>query len=244
LEEKMTETSPERDTKPAKNTGITRWAVQMILSTIFFAAILFLSAGKLDWVAGWAFLGMNTLTQILSGLVLIPRQPEMLAGRTRRQKDTKDWDRLLAPLVMIVGTLGVIVVAGLDQRFEWSAPFASHTWVIGLVLAFACQMFVLWAMTTNAFFATTVRIQDDAGHHVVSSGPYRIVRHPGYFGSVIYNLLCPLALASLWTFIPAVLTVILLFVRTGLEDRTLQAELPGYTEYAKKVHYRLIPGVW
>jgi protein-S-isoprenylcysteine O-methyltransferase Ste14 len=99
-------------------------------------------------------------------------------------------------------------------------------------------------MASNPFFATTVRIQDDRGHCVVSSGPYRPVRHPGYLGSMIYNLVIPLVLDSLWTFIPALLTILLLVVRTKLEDRTLQAELPGYRKYAAAVPYRLIPGIW
>ena len=106
------------------------------------------------------------------------------------------------------------------------------------------RTFVLWAMASNPFFATTVRIQDDRGHRVVSSGPYRLVRHPGYFGSLIYNLVIPLVLGSLWTFLPALLTIALLVLRTRLEDRTLQAELPGYPEYAAVVRHQLIPGVW
>ena len=99
-------------------------------------------------------------------------------------------------------------------------------------------------MASNPFFATTVRIQNDRGHNVVSAGPYRFVRHPGYLGSIIYNLMMPLALNSLWTFLPAMLTIILLIVRTRLEDRALQAELPGYREYTANVRFRLFPGVW
>ena len=105
-------------------------------------------------------------------------------------------------------------------------------------------MFVLWAMASNPFFAATVRIQEDRGHTVTSSGPYQLVRHPGYAGSLIYNLAIPIVFGSWWTFIPALLTIALTFVRTGLEDGTLHAELPGYDDYAAKVRCRLIPGVW
>ncbi len=105
-------------------------------------------------------------------------------------------------------------------------------------------MFVLWAMASNPFFATTVRIQEERGHAVVNQGPYQFVRHPGYFGSVIYTLTSPLVLNSFWAFIPATLTVILLIIRTGLEDRTLQGELPGYSAYATTTRYRLFPGIW
>ena len=104
-------------------------------------------------------------------------------------------------------------------------------------------MFVLWAMASNPYFATTVRIQEERGHTVTTQGPYHLVRHPGYAGSLVYNLVLPLMLGSWWVYIPSLLTILLTFVRTGLEDRTLRAELPGYSEYAAQTHYRLIPGV-
>lgn len=231
------------DSKARMSSGILRWAGQIIVSQIIFGVILFLAAGRLNWAAGWAFFGINTLTQVLSAMVLISRQPEMLAERSRVGEGTKTWDRFLTPAIVIF-TLAIIATAGLDVRFKWSAPMNGALWVLGLTLAFCCQMFVLWAMASNSFFATTVRIQDERGHRVVNGGPYRLVRHPGYLGSVLYTLLTPFALGSLWTFLPALLTIVLIMVRTGLEDRTLQAELPGYTEYAARVRFRLFPGVW
>lgn len=224
--------------------GIVRWAGQMVGALVVFGAILFLSAGRLDWAVGWAYLGLNAITQALSSAILIPRQPDMLAGRSGAQRGTKDWDRYLAPAITVAGTLAVIVTAGLDARLGWSAPRGNGVWVVGLALAFGSQLFVLWAMASNPFFATTVRIQGERGHHAVRGGPYRLVRHPGYLGSAIYTLVVPLVLGSLWTYIPSVITVLLLVVRTGLEDRTLQAELPGYAEYTAAVRYRLVPGVW
>jgi protein-S-isoprenylcysteine O-methyltransferase Ste14 len=224
--------------------GVARWVGQMSAALVIFGTIMFLSAGTLNWAAGWAYLAMNALTQILSGIVLIPRQPDMLAERSQVQEGTKDWDKFLAPLIVVFGTLAVLVTAGLDFRYGWSAPISTSLWVLGLTLAFCSQMFVLWAMASNTFFVTTVRIQDDRGHNVVSAGPYRFVRHPGYLGSIIYNLMMPLVLNSLWTFLPAMLTIILLIVRTRLEDRALQAELPGYREYTANVRFRLFPGVW
>jgi protein-S-isoprenylcysteine O-methyltransferase Ste14 len=234
----------ETDSKAKTTQGIARWAGQMIAALGIFGAILFLAAGRLDWLAGWVYLGMNALTQVLSAAVLIPRQSGMLAERSQVREGTKGWDRFLAPAIALVGALAVLVTAGLDARFGWSAPLSGGVWGSGLALAFCSQMFVLWAMASNPFFALTVRLQDERGHTVASSGPYRLVRHPGYLGSVIYNLACPLVLGSLWTFLPALLTIALLFVRTGLEDRTLRAELPGYPEYAARTRYRLIPGVW
>jgi protein-S-isoprenylcysteine O-methyltransferase Ste14 len=224
--------------------GLARWAGQMIAALVIFGALLFLAAGRLDWLQGWVYLGMNALTQVLSAIVLIPRRPEMLAERSQVRAGTKDWDRLLAPAIVIVGTLAVLITAGLDIRLGWSSPMNIGLWCFGLGTAFTSQMFVLWAMASNPFFATTVRIQEDRDHAVTTHGPYRLVRHPGYAGSLVYNLVLPLVLGSWWVFIPALLTMVLTLIRTWLEDRTLHAELPGYDEYAVKVRYRLIPYVW
>ena len=224
--------------------GVVRWIVQMSTAWVVFGAILFLAAGKLNWLAGWAYLGLNALTQILSSFVLIPKRPDMLAERSQIREGTKEWDRFFTPAIVIFGTLAVLVTAGLDERFGWSAPIGTGLWVGGLTLAFCSQMFVLWAMASNPFFSTTVRIQDDRGQNVTNTGPYRFVRHPGYLGSVIYNLVIPLVLDSSWTFIPALLTIALIIARTALEDSTLQAELPGYQEYTENVKHRLFPGIW
>lgn len=239
-------TVPESGTKSKLKAtrGVIRWLIQMTVAFLVFGAILFVAAGRLDWPAGWAYLGMNLLTQVLSAIVLIPRQSDMLAERSQVRQGTKSWDRFFTPAIVIVGTLAVLITAGLDERFGWSTPVSSGLWGVGLALAFCSQLFVLWAMTSNPFFATTVRIQVDRGHSTVNSGPYSFVRHPGYLGSVIYNVAIPLVLNSTWTFLPALLTIGLIVARTVLEDRTLQAELPGYQQYATTVQYRLIPNVW
>ncbi len=224
--------------------GIARWAGQMIAALIIFGAILFLVAGRLDWLAGWAYLGMNFLTQLLSAIVLIPRQANLLAERSKVREGTKGWDRFLTPAIVIVAPLAVLLTAGLDERYGWSAPISTSLWIAALILAFCSQMFVLWAMASNPFFATTVRIQNDRGHKVVQNGPYSFIRHPGYLGSIIFNLTLPLVLDSAWIFIPALLTIALIVARTNLEDRTLQDELQGYRDYVKIMRCRLIPGVW
>ena len=101
-----------------------------------------------------------------------------------------------------------------------------------------------WAMWANAFFSTAARVQGERGHVVCSSGPYRLVRHPGYAGFVLQALATPLLLGSRWALAPGVAAAVSMIVRTALEDRMLQAQLPGYAEYARKVRYRLVPGVW
>ena len=220
------------------------WILQATLATIITGFTLFLLAGTLKWEGGWAFFGLNFFVQLLSSIILIRRKSDLLEERTKTQTGTKNWDKVLAPAVMLAGTLGLIVTASLDVRFGWSKPIHPVIRWASLAFALASQLFVLWAMVTNRFFATTVRIQSERDHQVVNTGPYRLVRHPGYAGSVLYNLVIPIVLGSWWAFIPALLTVLLLIVRTRLEDRTLQAELPGYEKFMQETRYRLLPGCW
>jgi protein-S-isoprenylcysteine O-methyltransferase Ste14 len=140
--------------------------------------------------------------------------------------------------------LPLFVVAGLDHRFEWSPHFPSWLNILGLVLASAGYGFAGWALLENRFFSAVVRIQSERGHAVCDTGPYKIIRHPGYSGSLLPPFAMALALDSVWTLIPATAAVVIAVVRTSLEDRTLQKELPGYREYADRVRYRLIPGIY
>jgi protein-S-isoprenylcysteine O-methyltransferase Ste14 len=227
-----------------KTKGVQAWIIQLLVATITAGVLLFLSAGRLDWWGGWAFFGLNLFTQLLSAWILIQRRPDLLAERSKVGQGTKNWDRFLAPAVMVVGTVAVIITAGLDARFGWRRPVNPSLWWAALCVAFASQFFVLWAMASNRFFATTVRIQDERGHQVVETGPYRYVRHPGYAGSIFYTLAIPIILGSWWTFFPAAVTIGLLIIRTRLEDRTLHDELPGYQNYSEHTKYHLFPGVW
>ena len=158
-------------------------------------------------------------------------------------KDTKPWDKVLAPLLGL-GSILILVAAGLEKYYV-QTPASSLIWnliaLFGILLGYG---FSSWALIENRFFSGTVRIQTERGHHVVSTGPYRIVRHPGYAGGMLGYLFIPLLLDSLWAWIPTLLLCVVMVVRTALEDKTLQAELPGYKEFAQKTRYRLLPGVW
>ena len=150
----------------------------------------------------------------------------------------------------LLGLLGLAmiaqyVVASLDARWGWSPPMPLGARIAGLVgAAFGYDVLLVWAMSTNAFFVATVRIQSDRGQSVVSGGPYRYVRHPGYLGTILLHLGVPFLLGSWWALIPGVAAVVVMIVRTALEDGTLRAELPGYAAYADRVRWRLLPGVW
>jgi protein-S-isoprenylcysteine O-methyltransferase Ste14 len=226
---------------PLERSGIRR-IVQVLVSILLIGALLFLSAGRLDWLWGWLFLAAFFLL-ILASAVVMGKSPDLINERGRRAENIKGWDKVLMGTYSLV-LFTVPVIAGLDAvRCEWSAmPLALH--LIGVVLAIPAMIMPLWAMSANAYLSTMVRIQDDRGQQVVTTGPYRYVRHPMYVGTIFFGLCIPLFLGSWWTFIPCGLIVAMFIVRTALEDRTLREELPGYAEYAQRVRYRLLPGVW
>ena len=158
-----------------------------------------------------------------------------------RQPGAKHWDIWLVRVASLA-FLAIMIVAGLDERWGWSNPTPLWAHLSGVFLISSGWAFFLWAMASNPFFSESVRIQAD--HRVASRGPYRLLRHPGYFGNVLNCMGQPLLLGSWWAWIPAVLTMLAFAIRTTLEDHTLQSELEGYSEYAKQVRYRLIPGLW
>jgi protein-S-isoprenylcysteine O-methyltransferase Ste14 len=155
----------------------------------------------------------------------------------------KGWDKVVSGLWAVVGIVQ-LVVAGLDERYGWSGPLMLSVHVMGIVIYVLGFALFSWAMITNAYFATVVRVQTEQGHRVCTTGPYRYVRHPGYVGAVLQAIGLPLVLGSLWAVLPGIISALLMVVRTALEDRTLRAELPGYVEYTQHTHYRLLPGIW
>ncbi len=223
---------------------LARWAVGVFLSKAFFAAILMLSAGRLGWIWGWVYIAIFLAFDVATAIVVLPRNPDLLLERLRVGKDTKVWDKVLVRLAAGYLPIATYIVAGLDERLDWppALPLALQIAAIAPVaLGYALNV---WAMSANAFYAVTVRIQRERGHTVVTTGPYRYVRHPGYVGAILFTLTLPILLGSLWALIPAILAAALYVLRTVLEDRTLQAELEGYAAYAQRTRYRLLPGVW
>ncbi|NTW45239.1 MAG: isoprenylcysteine carboxylmethyltransferase family protein [Anaerolineaceae bacterium] len=197
------------------------------------------------WWEAWVYLFLYVFSFALSRALAARRSPDILVERSRflQLEDAKPWDKLLSPLVGI-GSALIPLVAGLDELFNWSNAFNMTLKVISLCLILAGYVLSSYALIENRYFSGMVRIQTDRGHHVVSTGPYGWVRHPGYAGALMSFLATPIFLDSSWAFIPAVLLIIVLVIRTNLEDKTLQKELEGYQSYASRVRFRLIPGIW
>jgi len=223
--------------------GIRGIIVQSIL-IIIGLAILFISAGTLAWINAWVYVGLVSIYWVISTVVLAKVNPEMLNERgSVVKKGTKGFDKVWVAIFPVL-TFGNLVVMGFDAvRFQWSfMPF----WLtfVGIFMFVSVTPLALWAMAVNKFFEWTVRIQDDRQQYVCTSGPYKIMRHPGYAGLIISILAYPLVLGSWWGFVLSGILTIIIVIRTALEDRTLRNEMLGYREYAKQVKYRLIPLVW
>jgi protein-S-isoprenylcysteine O-methyltransferase Ste14 len=215
----------------------------LLVEFTLFGVILFTAAGTFRWANGWAFLGVSLVVVLANGAYVLPRNPEVIAERGRRHTGTRSFD----PIVMSVYTLcylALFVVAGLDAgRLHW-APLDAWWAVVGALLLAVATVPVAGAMAVNRNLEQTVRIQTERGHDVVTTGPYRFVRHPMYLAMLVQLPATALLLGSAWALIPAAGAALALVVRTALEDRTLIQDLPGYQDYARRTRYRLVPRIW
>ena len=209
----------------------------VILMLFFIVVIPFLPlliSWRWDWWEAWVYAIIGILGFAISRALAARRHPDLLAERARfmQHENAKSWDKFLAPLLGLGGGL-ILLVAGLDMLFDWSPTFSLPVKIVSLVIILAGYALGSYALIENRFFSGMVRIQTDRGHQVVSSGPYRWMRHPGYAGALLTYLATPLFLDSRWAFLPTVFIMILLVIRTALEDRVLQDELAGYRDYVR-----------
>ncbi|AXS39744.1 isoprenylcysteine carboxylmethyltransferase family protein [Breoghania sp. L-A4] len=202
--------------------------------------------GDFGWWQAWIYSLLIVAAGIGGRIWAEQRHPGLMAERqnTENIRSAKAWDKVLAPLMAVSLGYPMVIVAGLDHRFGWSPEFPLWLVVPGFVLIVLGYAFASWALAENRFFFSVVTVQTDRGHVVCDTGPYRIVRHPGYAGNIPPLLGIVLALGSVWALVPAAVALIIAVTRTALEDRTLQEELPGYRDYSQRVRYRLIPGIY
>ncbi|MCP4261157.1 MAG: isoprenylcysteine carboxylmethyltransferase family protein [Planctomycetes bacterium] len=223
----------------------------MVLAATFLlpfmqGALLFISAGHINIFRAWLYLVISFIGMFGGIAVVSKLYPELVnqRGLCKKQTDTEAWDKIILRIYVIVGFYSLPVIAGLDVgRFQWS-NLGIHFGIVGCVLFIVGAVFIHWAMLVNRHFEGSVRIQKDRDHRVITTGPYRIVRHPGYVGAMLWGISTPLIIGSVYGLIPGGIAVILLIIRTSLEDKLLRRELNGYAEYSKRVRYRLLPGLW
>jgi protein-S-isoprenylcysteine O-methyltransferase Ste14 len=223
----------------------TRAAIGLVILSAIFPLCLFPFAGRWDWPVAWGLVGLMASATLLSRLLVARIHPDLLEERAQslNAENTQPGDRVLAP-AMGLAPLLVLMVAGLDDRFHWSSGFSTELQIAGLALVAFGYVFATWAMLVNRFFSGVVRIQTERGHRVVDEGPYAIVRHPGYAGSLLASFSFPLVLSSAWAFVPVLLVLLVTVARVRLEERALAEGLPGYAEYQTRTRFRLVPGVW
>jgi protein-S-isoprenylcysteine O-methyltransferase Ste14 len=232
--------------KLALSSTAARITIQIFKSTIavsLLLALLFGPAGNLKWLEAWLLIIFYLIA--VTGIILWMKKksPELLKERMSTKKDAKSWDKKIIRVYTLL-LMTMLAVAGLDAvRLRWShVPLSLKiAGFSGFIPAF---LLVFWTMTENAYLSQVVRIQKDRDHRVCTTGPYKYVRHPMYVGIILLILCLPLALGSFYALIPGLLIALLFILRTFLEDKTLHAELPGYKEYADRVRYKLIPGIW
>lgn len=217
--------------------------VVLLISFDLMLATIFWPAGSLHWLQGWLYMGLLFTFTIINVVYIMKVNPDLIAHRLKIGKGTKKWDKVWFVFFTPV-FLAIYVTAGFDAvRFEWST-MTLWLYLPGISLFTVGALLLGWSMGVNPFFEKTVRIQVERGHRVIDAGPYRYIRHPGYVGFTGWILSTPLLLGSWWAFIPSIIAIAALIIRTSFEDRTLREELDGYIEYAERVGYRLIPNVW
>ena len=231
-----------------ENKGTTpgfRIIFQLLVFVVIIPFLPLLISQQWGWWEAWVYAAVYILGFVISRWMAHTRNPDLIEERAKstEHEDTEPFDRILAPLVGLGGAL-IPLVAGLEARWSTLDYFDFATRMGALAIIVGGFAFGSWALLENRFFSGVVRIQSDRGQHVISTGPYAIMRHPGYTGAILTYLGTPVFLDAVWAYLPVLLLIGILVVRTHFEDRTLQEKLDGYRDYAQRVRFRLFPGLW
>ena len=211
---------------------------------IIWMIVFFISAWNIFLFRAWIYIIIYFICAIITMIINWKLIPDIFNQRNKMQKGTKKWDEILLVLFFVFLLFINPLVAGLDVgRFQCSS-LNNYFIILGIILYIVSIIFIEWALLVNNFFEGTVRIQENRNHKVIKTGPYRIVRHPGYISMIIGNIGMIFIIGSFYMLIVNIIPSIILIIRTYLEDKTLQKELEGYLEYTKEVKYRLYPLIW
>lgn len=220
----------------------TRAWLALALLAVAMALLLFVPAGTVRYWHAWVYLSVFFGAAVLTTLDLMRRDPALLERRMKGgpTAETRPAEKVIM-LATSAGFIALLVVPGLDHRYNWSAA-ASSVIVAGDLLVAIGFYFIFLVYRENTFTSATIEVTAD--QRVISSGPYAIVRHPMYASALLYLIGTPLALGSYWGLVPVAVMLPFLIWRLFDEERLLSASLPGYTEYQQKVRHRLLPGIW
>ena len=216
--------------------------IREYLARVIMAFILVLTSGTWTWINIWIYAALASLTSVLVYIFVVRVNPSLYNERGNLRENTKKWDLIWVRVYALI-SYSSIIIASLDKKNCWSS--LGNGWIIpGGILIIISGVLATWAMAENNYFSSVVRIQDDRGQTVITSGPYQYIRHPGYLGAILYYIGTSMVLDSWISFFPALIIIIGFIFRIQFEERTLKEELDGYERYTQKVEYRLIPGIW
>jgi protein-S-isoprenylcysteine O-methyltransferase Ste14 len=226
------------------NQAALKMFASFLVTLLLSAMLIFGCAGRLNWTLGWIFVTAWIIPKLLFLVLLRWLDPDLLVERATRHKNTQKYDRIILPIYFVFA-FGTFIVASLDGgRFRWSGEVSIAVIVAAYIIYLLGNSLAGWAINSNPFFSAESRLQADRAQKVSSTGPYRFIRHPAYSAAFLLWITTGLMLESWWAVIPGFLAGLMMVIRTVYEDRMLQAELPGYAEYAAQVRYRLLPGIW
>jgi len=231
--------------RPAAH-AVAVWQVVVVIAYPFVFPLVFtVVGGDVAWVEAWAFGALFAATVWALSIHLVRHEPALFRERFTSlvQRGQAGWDRVLLPL-LLAGILAWTVLIPLDaRRFGWSPPLPVWARSLGAALCVVFALVMVWTFRTNPFLFHAVKVDEARGHHVVTTGPYRFVRHPMYAAIACMLLGAPLLLGSVYGLLLGLVLAALFWVRSVLEERVLLARLPGYPEYARRVRGRLVPNV-
>lgn len=215
-----------------------------IVWIIITGLVFFLASGEINNLRVWIYIGVYAIGGLITGVILKSKAPKLLNERGKKQEGTKQFDKYILSTYFLFAIIITPLIAGIDRRLNISDTMPFCYLYAGIILYIVSATLSIWAMLHNPFYEGTMRIQKGKNHYVINTGPYKIVRHPGYLGMLSASIALPLALSSMLALIPLIIMILLIIVRTYYEDTTLQKELNGYSEYCNEVKYRLLPFIW
>ena len=232
-----------QNTQPFQKPSYPKILLRVYIFYLLLIICVFLLAGHLDYWQGWLFTSI-LIALVISVSIFFTDKKDLLQERFHPGPGIKSWDKIFFRIYLLISAC-IFVISALDTgRFNWSPPLPLFVYIIAYVILLLSIFVIFWAMGVNKFFSSRVRIQTDRGHYVIQNGPYRFVRHPGYLAGIFTLISLPLAFGSLFGLIPACMAIVSLIIRTAMEDKFLRDELPGYSDYARKVRFRLFPSLW